>query len=529
MPRLVRSTRRTSALVALAASLLIMLSPWASPRAEAFCGFYVSGATAELTNNATMVVMMREGQRTILSMQNNYEGPPQDFALVVPVPVILAEENVKTLDPAVFADVDRMASPRLVEYWEQDPCQEDVYPDEPGMAVMDSMPISRSTAMEEEDDTTVVVEAQFKVGEYEVVILSAKESTGLDRWLRREKYNIPAGADVALAPYVEQGLYFFVAKVDVKKVKFEEGRAKLSPLRFHYDTDTFTLPVRLGLLNARGAQDLVVHILARGQRYQVVNRKNLTIPTNIDVKDEVRQRFGEFYAALFDRVQAKDPGAVVTEYAWDASSCDPCPGPTLTPEHFMTLGADAIPGSPQWGYTLTRLHTRYTKDTLGDDLVFAAAPPIQGGREIFADTNEVEQGAKPSSINNFQGRYIIRHAWEGPIACENPRRGRWGGPPNDPYGQSIQPAMDLAFAPRGKLELATVLTKPMPEVDLGMAELEAVANTEPRTPPAIPPGAVGQQGGCASCSVVGVSSGEGWLVGLGLAALAGLVWARRRG
>ena len=69
---------------------------------RAFCGFYVSGADASLYNNATMVVMMREGTRTVLSMQNNYQGPPEDFAMVVPVPVVLLEENVKTLPREVF-------------------------------------------------------------------------------------------------------------------------------------------------------------------------------------------------------------------------------------------------------------------------------------------------------------------------------------------------------------------------------------------------------------------------------------------
>jgi hypothetical protein len=65
---------------------------------------------------------MRDGKRTILSMQNHYDGPPEDFAMVVPVPVVLKEEHVKTLPHDVFKRVDQMASPRLVEYWEQDPC-----------------------------------------------------------------------------------------------------------------------------------------------------------------------------------------------------------------------------------------------------------------------------------------------------------------------------------------------------------------------------------------------------------------------
>src|SRR5262245_47784411 len=93
-----------------------------APTADAFCGFYIAGADAKLFNNATMVVMMREGTRTVLSMQNNYQGPPENFAMVVPVPIVLQKENVKTLPADVFDRVDKLAAPRLVEYWEQDPC-----------------------------------------------------------------------------------------------------------------------------------------------------------------------------------------------------------------------------------------------------------------------------------------------------------------------------------------------------------------------------------------------------------------------
>jgi hypothetical protein len=93
-----------------------------TPTADAFCGFYVAGADEKLVNNATMVVLMREGTRTVLSMQNNYQGPPENFAMVVPVPVVLQKENVKTLPMEIFDKIDKLASPRLVEYWEQDPC-----------------------------------------------------------------------------------------------------------------------------------------------------------------------------------------------------------------------------------------------------------------------------------------------------------------------------------------------------------------------------------------------------------------------
>ena len=465
--------------------------------ARAFCGFYVAGSDQQLLADATQVVLMRKGTRTVLSMQNNYKGPPDAFAMVIPVPVVLKEGDVKTLPAQVFQSVERMGAPRLVEYWEQDPCRPepkyDAIPSPPPMAGA-RIPMPKKAPA----DLGVTVEAQFSVGEYQIVILSAKESTGLDTWLRRERYNIPKGVEPLLRPYVEGGSKFFVAKVDPKKVKFVDGRADLSPLRFHYDSEQFVLPIRLGLANSSGTQDLIVSILAPGQRYETANYKNVTIPTNLDVKDSVKQRFGSFYAALFDRTLERNPGAVVTEYAWQATTCDPCPGPTLTMNDFMTLGADVLdpqqeiaapPGQgarpmppnarpmprrmpPRFGmdFVLTRLHARYGKD-LKDDLVFRAAPPIVGGREFVVNGGKLEEGAQPSSVNNFQGRYAIRHPWTGAVACQNPRRGIWGGPP-DGGAVSPQAALGPAFAPRGQVSLAASINGDVPEIGLRKGALE---------------------------------------------------------
>ncbi|MGB5810307.1 MAG: DUF2330 domain-containing protein [Polyangiales bacterium] len=458
--------------------------------ARAFCGFYVSGADASLYNNATMVVMMREGTRTVLSMQNNYQGPPEDFAMIVPVPVVLQEENVKTLPREIFSRVDKLAAPRLVEYWEQDPCRPMVVAEMAMPAAAGAVRRNKSMA-DEESDLGVTIEAQFKVAEYDIVVLSAKDSGGLDKWLRKNDYNIPKGADKVLRPYVENNTKFFVAKVDAKKVKFENGRAVLSPLRFHYDAPTFTLPVRLGLLNSAGTQDLIVHILAKGQRYEVANYKNASIPTNIRVDDSVRKDFGAFYNALFDRTTEKNPGAVVTEYSWDATSCDPCPEPPLTPQELSTLGGDVIvPTTPDpysdipgvvpqrrrpnpfrpYGFVLTRLHYRYDKNGLDEDLVFRTAGPIIGGRGMPNQNGELgERRAEASNVNNFQGRYAILHSWEGEIACENPMRGMWGGPPGKPEPRPFAAPNTMLKGATGTVlthKLSGLIQTDIPELDL---------------------------------------------------------------
>ncbi len=523
-----------------------------APRsAAAFCGFYVSGADTKLYNNATMVVMMRDGQRTILSMQNNYQGPPEKFAMVVPVPVVLQKENVKTLDRAIFDRVDLLAAPRLVEYWEQDPCapEMDMEGSKGGLSLRG---VGSGGGGAGKADLGVTVEAQFTVGEYEVVILSAKDATGLDTWLKQGGYKIPDGSEPYLRPYVQSGMKFFVAKVDPQKIKFENGMAMLSPLRFHYDTEKFNLPIRLGLVNAKGAQDLIVHILAKGQRYEVANYANVTIPTNFDVSESARGQFSTFYASLFDRTLEKTPKAVVTEYAWDASTCDPCPTPALTYNDLATLGADALPDAPAtppaggggtkggpglrrtpWfspsGFVLTRLHARYTKEALGEDLVFKQATAITGGREVRIKDDELEHGATSSSVNNFQGRYAMRHPWMGPIACQAPKRGRWGGPPSGVKGDT-QPkaATNLAFAPRGGAPLSSFLAAAVPELDAKPAPMGALPPASasdasaPRDASAVPAApapsaAPAKSGGCA------VSTANESVPGDRLAALAGVL------
>src|SRR4051812_15220622 len=113
---------RRGGLAALLPCLLSAGRAQVPPTPDAVCGFFASGAGAELYNNASQVVLMRKGNHTVMTMSNTYKGPPEDFAMVVPVPVVLQKEQVKTLAPNVFAHIDQLSAPRLVEYWEQDPC-----------------------------------------------------------------------------------------------------------------------------------------------------------------------------------------------------------------------------------------------------------------------------------------------------------------------------------------------------------------------------------------------------------------------
>ena len=479
-----------------AGSLCAAVSP-----AAAFCGFFVSGADAKIANNASQVVLMRRGNHTSLTMSNNYKGPPKDFAMVVPVPVVLQKGQVKTLRPEVFRGIDTLSAPRLVEYWEQDPCY--IPPPIPPPVLYSARYSEGGRAHEEKSAKKlgVTIEARFQEGEYQILILSAKDSGGLDTWLRLNKYKIPEGAADALAPYIREQMKFFVAKVDITKVKRDDhGAVLLSPLRFSYDSSELRLPVRLGLLNAESKQDLLVYILSPDSRYELANYQNAFIPSNVEVSDAVKGNFGAFYGELFDETVRKAGGrAVVTEFAWQTPilqrpqpdmswqsyHCDPCPAPATPPpslSDWVTLGDQQLlgdladlkpgvmtkdfqlpPGVPeQW--VLTRLHTRYDKSTLQEDLIFRSGKAMVGGRANADGTNREEGAQSPQDgQNQFQGRYIIRHYWEGKVQCQSPRYGIWTGPPS---GGGAQMARDLANAPRGAVSLSATVRSPIPSLQL---------------------------------------------------------------
>jgi hypothetical protein len=390
----------------LAATFLVPVLALPAAEVRAFCGFYVGKADASLFNQASQVILARDGDHTTLTMLNDYKGDLTEFALVVPVPVVLKREQVKVVDKKIFERLDGYSSPRLAEYFDRDPCA----PIPPPM--MSSAPTGGARDMARRGDAAlgVKVEDSFSVGEYDIVILSASESDGLETWLRQNGYRIPDRAGRALRPYIQQNMKFFVAKVNLK-AQVKTGFSSLRPLQFEFESARFMLPMRLGMLNADGPQDLIVYALTRNGRVESTNYRTVKLPANMNLPPFLKQgaTFTDFYRAMFDQA-AKREGmkAVFTEYFWDMSWCDPCAADPLTPDELKMAGVRWVgsrrpppPGTrpvPDGAQPvmLTRLHVRYTPETFPEDLAFQ----------------------ETSDRQNFQTRYVLNNPWKGsPDAC----------------------------------------------------------------------------------------------------------------
>lgn len=412
MPRLTLMGRPILTLALAASTALGILA--ISPEARAFCGFYVAKADAKLFNEASKVVMMRDGNRTVLTMVNDFIGDPTEFAMVIPAPTVLEREQINVAENGLVEHLDAYTAPRLVEYYDDDPCNMRIMMR--STAAPATMAVQESAGMADKAKARgVTIEAQYTVGEYDILILSAKESDGLELWLKENDYRIPDGAAPVLGSYIKQGMKFFVAKVNLAE-KAKLGGEFLRPLQIAYESEKFMLPIRLGTVNARGKQDLILYTLTREGRVETANYRTQRIPADQPVPLFVKSEFPEFYKAMFSETVNKAGGSgVFLEYAWDMSWCDPCAADPLSNEQLRQLGVywldqpevmpqPGIPGQPRLqpmpqpapNVFVTRLHIRYDAKSFPEDL-------------RFNQTKDRE---------NFQGRYVMTHPFKGEMRCE---------------------------------------------------------------------------------------------------------------
>ena len=385
----------------------------ASPMLYSFCGFYVSKADGTIKNKTSQVILVRDGNKSVITMYNDFKGDVKDFAMVVPVPVVLQKSDIKVTDNGIFQRLNDYSAPRLVEYFDENPCE---------LRVMDmavSVPSMNKSMREEsklykDKSLGVIVEASYTVGEYDILILSAKESSGLKTWLTDNGYKIPKGAEEVLEPYIKSNLKFFVVKVNVKE-KEKTGLENLRPIQIKFNSPKFMLPIRLGMANADGDQDMIIYAFTRQGRIETTNYRTVALPTGKNIPLFVKKNFSDFYTNLF-RYQWKkeDERIAFLEYAWDVSpsnyvKCDPCVSNPPDNNDLKIAGVwwlgnndeDYINGrAPGGSVYFTRLHVRYNRSAFPQDLSFQVTP----------------------NTENFQARYIITHPATGSFNCEEGKK-----------------------------------------------------------------------------------------------------------
>ncbi len=349
-------------------SLLLSFFLASVPAARAFCGYYVGSAGTALENHASQVVIARDGNHTTLTIAQDVTTDTTNFVMIVPVPELMGEGDVRELSTSPFAAVDAYSAPRLVAY----PCDSyaQVVIPPPGPALWTALACeSNDMAMKDsggggEDaeslEASATVAANFVTGVYEIVILDAQQAGGILNWLEDEGLAIDARAGRLIQQYLDAGSLFFVARVALP----EAGSVWLPPLQMEYDAEVFGIPIRLGTLNAVDQQELLLYTITSER----AGGTGISNYREVNVEDECLWKehggtFGDFYETMLQ--DAFDSGAAwVREYEWSAGKCDPCTTEPLTSNTLRDLGWDG--GS---SYVLTRMRMRYEPTAVDSDLV----------------------------------------------------------------------------------------------------------------------------------------------------------------
>lgn len=491
--------------------------------AQAFPGVIAGKGDAQRVTNSTQVVLLKKNDHTVVTVWSDYEGRLDRFALVLPVPADVKLAAVKSLKRDAIDHLDEISAPRFHEFWEMDPCEsgEAEQEWERNLEVKDSavnflgggLP-DVSGGQKLPPEMLLDLEPQFKDGEYTFALVPKRQS--VQAYLAKKGLTLPAGAAEALARYDAAGMQMLVAEVATSKVELAGAqRALLSPIRFA-TREPYSIPSTLGLANSAGKQELIVYVLHPERRFEVANYPNAFPPTNVNVDFGVKERLGEFYAGVHDALSSKAPKTFLVEYAWPTiKHCgEPCPNAPMAIHELMSLGVDILeadvpapernpkPAEPSEeeqaqlkaadkktrkrleeqrrevarrrgllernNYVITRLHHRYDRAALPQDIEVQPAGHVRGGLGAPVGPNaELAGGVEPSAESRLQVRYVVAHPSKRVAQCDNPQRWRWGKAPASYRGlRKTWTARDLAYKKRDKFVLAEVIESSVPALGI---------------------------------------------------------------
>ena len=175
-----------------------------------------------------------------------------------------------------------------------------------------------------------------------------------------------------LGSYIRQNMRFFVAKVNLKE-QAKLGFSDLRPIQVAYESPKFMLPIRLGMVNANGPQDLFVYALTRNGRVETTNYRTVKLPSDVEVPLFVKDGFRALLPRpLREQVRRRD-----------AARC-----------------SSSTPGT--WTGAIPARRIRSSRDELRrPGRLLAAgttAPPAAGGRVPHAAPRSLRRGHFPEDL-----------------------------------------------------------------------------------------------------------------------------------
>lgn len=503
------------------------------------------------------VTMVLADEHTIVTVQHRLSDVRGDFALLIPVPSGLEQDELSLLAARLFGRLDRHTAPALLGFEEEPPCREDEEGDREAPSTVE--PVERGG-----EPSPVAGHTFEHTGEV--------NSAQLVAWLEARDLTLDDARRAQLSPFLLGNAHeFLLVKLAIDNgAAGQPGYFETSPLQMSFEGHEVPLLLVEPLKNE--PHDILLHIFAETPRKELAGMKNVTMPTELVVGKGYK--LADIHEAMLARMYATYPGAVMIEYTAELDERSPYEdhhtpfvwddhevlsgsgkfGDVGKPFRFRSpeesgVGSDAIealsnlgPGGVRGKHSIHHSRIRLRRDGEGasGQISFVDAEEISGGyaRPLGALVPKHgvlgNQRAIPSRTEGFLTSYLTLKPWEGNRECEDASPGRWSITRSPRIGRDIERLESrnrLAMEPSLVLSRDVMITRQIPQLgDVWVLSKPSGATEAPSNNKA-PETIASSPDKVASCAIAGRArdeTGTGWLALIGLLALASVGTMRAR-
>lgn len=355
------------ALLVLAFSNILLLSS----EAQALNAVFLKESPAKtIEQKSSVIVVSRAENRTVLTVVPNYQYDGDKLAMLIPVPHLVADTQVRLTERALVSKILKYTAPRALQFKDPDQCK-----------------LSQDTAVVLKKEAAVFSEIKMDskaAGEGVKVSALTKEDLArrdIKAIIDDRGYSLDKSYDEVFSSYLEKSTQFVW-------VEIENGASEhnIPVIQLAYESDNFILPVALSGINSSEAQELTLIFISKDGRVLSDNIESQLAPTDVTIPVYAGKDFVESYSNIFDQLITNDNfQSMFVEYAGDINWCPDCLLSTkLSPNELRALGAWWLDkaASKQAGKNkpkaktsiddvyVTRLHFKHTNKTVLGNVTF---------------------------------------------------------------------------------------------------------------------------------------------------------------
>lgn len=334
-------------------------------------------------NKSSYIIYARNGEHNSITFTGDIRTAADEVLILIPLPTNVKYSDIKTVNIETMNHLLRYSAPRLIEYEDFDPCN----PKSQHRPIIQTDQSFTTLEMDQAIPATIDLQTKSNM-QYDFVMLTSKESVGIDIWLKNYGYSLSQEERRIIHSYQDHNQHFLTIRVK----NFAKEGDILTPIQISYNSKTFTLPTKITALNNESKQDTVMMFLTKNSEVILNDNKILDMPVNMAIPTNQKEHFTEFYNKASKKIFSSHPEVVRLEYSWPINACKPCTDQVISLSELSDLGVNWYHtpkndlmglAHPSAAIYLTRLHAQFDADTFATDFHFSLTAPKNNYQSYF--------------------------------------------------------------------------------------------------------------------------------------------------